>query len=132
MSNNIRTQAVDIILGGIEHSLLREGSAQYDRNIAEDVLNQLLEINAIPPLFNVGDTVYMVLPPDEENIDGLVSAERITEVCTKGFFISSFVPPENDLGLYISYDALGTTIFRKRQQAEKALSELIHHLTSEP
>lgn len=57
----------------------------------------------------VGDKVYT------RYIDGemLVAEELlVTEVCSKGFFVSALVPPrEDDLGDFIPYSELGRSYF---------------------
>lgn len=56
----------------------------------------------------VGDTVTV------RYIDGEMLVHEqltVTEVCSKGFFVSSYSPPRDDLGDYILYDQLGVRYF---------------------
>lgn len=56
----------------------------------------------------VGDKVYTRLILDGELLQEELA---VTEVCSKGFFVSSYNPPENDLGDFIPYTELGRTYF---------------------
>lgn len=56
----------------------------------------------------VGDKVYT------KYIDGdslVQETLTVTEVCSKGFFVSAYNPPMDDMGDFIPYSELGKTYF---------------------
>lgn len=75
----------------------------------------------ILPRCDVGDTLYFVLEDDIPEHRFYISEERVTEVCSKGFFISACFPAQDDLGEYFSWDSIGEEIFLTREEAEEAL-----------
>ena len=81
----------------------------------------LIENGAIVPPCKIGDTVYCVCEDDEGNF---IQENKVTEVCTKGFWVSCYVPPENDMGLFESYEDIGKTIFFIKEEAEQKLKEI--------
>ena len=85
------------------------------------IADHLIENGVIVPLCNVGDTVYVVCEDDEGNF---ISENKVTEVCSKGFFVSSFDPPQDDMGGFELYEEIGKTIFFSKQRAEHKLKEL--------
>lgn len=85
------------------------------------IADHLIENGVIVPLCNVGDTVYVVCEDDEGNF---ISENKVTEVCSKGFFVSSFDPPQDDMGGFELYEEIGKTIFLSKQRAEHKLMEL--------
>ena len=86
---------------------------------AEALADYLLTNGVIVPPCNVGDTVYMLLPGDLERY---ISEEKVTEVCSKGFYISDFFPPKDDMGSYISYEQIGKTVFLTWEEADRGLN----------
>ena len=92
---------------------------------AEHTASYLLENGVIVPPCKVGDMVYMVLREDTPRLEYFISEEKVTEVCSKGFHISDFFPPFDDIGSYISYEKLGKNIFFTREEAEDTLKERV-------
>lgn len=80
----------------------------------------LLENGVIVPLCNVGDTVYFLLEDDIPVHKWFISEEKVTEICSKGFFTSGYLPPKDDLGDYTLWDEIGKTVFLTEEEAEKA------------
>lgn len=74
----------------------------------------------------IGDTVYVVCEDDEGNF---IQENKVTEVCAKGFWVSCYVPPENDMGLFESYEDIGKTIFFAKEKAEQKLKEISYEQT---
>lgn len=71
----------------------------------------------------IGDHVYTV---DEFGVEEMT----VTEVASKGLFVSEFDPPEDDLGLYLPYEDEGDTWFIAKEEAEaEALRDTIHEGT---
>ena len=83
-------------------------------------MNKLFDLLSPRHLLNVGDDVWIV-----GELEGKVwiEANKITEVCTKGFYISACMPPEDDVSFFISFDEINSTAFFKREKAEKAKKE---------
>jgi hypothetical protein len=61
----------------------------------------------------IGDIIYAL---SEGGPEGL----PVTEVGSKGCFVSQFDPPEQDLGLYFLYEDEGTEWFLNKEEAQKA------------
>lgn len=61
----------------------------------------------------IGDTIYAL---SEDGPEGLT----VTEVGSKGCFVSEFDPPEQDLGWYFPYEDEGTEWFLNKEEAQKA------------
>ena len=89
---------------------------------AESVAEYLIKQGVIVPPLRVGDEVYFILE-DEMVEDGIyiTPAHKVTEVGSRGFWISCYDPPENDMGDFIGWDELGKTCFITREEAEKNL-----------
>lgn len=64
--------------------------------------------NMFTPPLQVGDKVYTRFVSDGELIQDELT---VTEVCSRGFFVSIYNPPKDDLGHFIPYDQLGKTFF---------------------
>lgn len=65
----------------------------------------------------VGGHVYV--PVDELGADKLT----VTEVASKGIFVSEFDPPEDDMGMYLPYEDEGDTWFLTEEEAMAAYDE---------
>lgn len=65
----------------------------------------------------IGNHVYV--PVDETGVDKLT----VTEVASKGIFVSEFDPPEDDLGMYLPYEDEGDTWFLTEEEAMAAYDE---------
>ena len=70
-----------------------------------------------------GDKIYMLLCDDVLENPWFISEETVTEVCSKGFYISSYVPPRDDRGPFISYDELSRGCFISFEAAQNALAK---------
>jgi hypothetical protein len=87
---------------------------------SEALADYLLANGVIVPPCKVGDTVYMVIAGD---FDLFISKEKVTEVGSKGFHISDFFPPKDDIGDFISYESIGKNVFLTYEEADKAIEE---------
>jgi len=78
----------------------------------------------LPPLnWNKGQE-YQCLVTDFEDDDTnelIIYDEKITEVGTKGFWLSSITTKEN-IDDFILYSELGKTVFLTKEDAERAIS----------
>ncbi len=77
--------------------------------------------NVIAVPCKVGDMAYFLIEDTIPTHHWYISAEKITEVCSMGFFTSAFYPAENDFGNYIPYSELGNDVFLSKEAAEKAI-----------
>ena len=109
-------------------ALLKEADKNCERKCITDfedaILDNaeyLLSEGVIVPPYNIGDTVYVVCEDDEGNF---ISENKVTEVCSKGFFVSCYDPPQDDMGGFELYEEIGKTIFFSKQRAEHKLKEL--------
>lgn len=78
------------------------------------------EGRVIVPPAKVGQTVYFLLECDDE---WCLSEDTVTEVCSRGFYVSAFSPPQSDHGHFTEYGELGGTVFTDKAAAELALKE---------
>ena len=98
---------------------------QSDNNcIIELITDYLLANGVIVPPCKVGDVVYFLLEDDFPVHRWFLSEEKITEICSKGFFTSAFYPAKEDFGNYTSYELLGKEAFLTQEEAEQALKEI--------
>lgn len=65
----------------------------------------------------IGNHVYV--PVDETGVDKLT----VTEVASKGIFVSEFDQPEDDFGMYLPYEDEGDTWFLTEEEAIAAYEE---------
>lgn len=65
----------------------------------------------------IGGHVYV--PAGEMVVDKLT----VTEVASKGIFVSEFDPPEDDFGMYLPYEDEGDTWFLTEEEAMAAYEE---------
>lgn len=92
------------------------------RHWAEVIAGHLLENGVIVPPCKVGDTVYFIL--EDKMVEGgfyVTPAHTVTEVGSKGFWLSSFVPAEDDMSDFYLWEEIGKTVFLTREEAERAL-----------
>ncbi len=75
--------------------------------------------NDVPPV-PVGKTVYMLLDDTDEETDP-ISEEVVTEVGTRGFWLSSCVPARNDMGTFVPWSEVGERAFFSHTNAVEAL-----------
>lgn len=89
------------------------------RNWAETIADYLLENGVIVPPVKVGDIAYFIIK-DEVSGERYIASQRINDVSTKGFFISTSTLEEN-CNDFEPYSEIGKTVFLTREEAEKAL-----------
>ena len=87
-------------------------------------IDHLLANGVIVPPCKVGDVVYFLLEDDFPVHRWFLSEEKITEICSKGFFTSAFYPAKEDFGNYTGYELLGKEAFLTKEEAEQALKEI--------
>ena len=75
--------------------------------------------NDVPPI-SVGQTVCMLLEDTDKETDP-ISVEVITEVGTRGFWLSGFTPSRDDMSVFVPWEDVGTRAFFSRYSAEAAL-----------
>ena len=71
----------------------------------------------------IGDKVWIVSEDTEKPNGYIIEENKVNEVCSKGFFISLFCPPSDDLGEYVLYEQIGKTVFFDKQGAEKCVEQ---------
>lgn len=98
------------------HPFACENEEELDEYCDKCPLNKFE--GAIIPPFKIGDTAYFLLEDDIPVHKWYLSEEIVTEVGLKGFFVSSFVPAEEDLSNYTLYDEVGVTVFIDKRAAE--------------
>lgn len=86
-------------------------------------IDYLLANGVIVPPCKVGDVVYFLLEDDFPVHRWFLSEEKITEICSKGFFTSAFYPAKEDFGNYTGYELLGKEAFLTKEEAEQALKD---------
>jgi hypothetical protein len=99
--------------------LIKDGDWNFNEMLA-NVADCLLANGVILPPVKVGQTVYFLLECDDE---WCLSEDTVTEVCSSGFYVSAFSPPQSDHGHFTEYGELGGTVFTDKGQAELALKE---------
>jgi hypothetical protein len=70
-----------------------------------------MEQNVFYSPVRIGQKIYVPIDMDGESY---VDELTITEVGSKGCFVSCYTPPEEDLGDYFPYRDLGRTWFTER------------------
>ncbi len=88
---------------------------------AGDILNKIKNGNLIEVHCKIGDAVYFVCEDDD---DYFISENKVTDVSSKGFFVSNFNPPQDDLGSFELYDVIGKDAFLCKESAEQRLKEV--------
>ena len=114
----VDTEAVDIVTNGVP---IRTLFGMPLDELAE-LIRAKQEGRIIVPPCKVGDTVFAVL------YDGIVeewyiSEETVTEVGSKGFYLSGYCPPRDDMTTFINYKEFGKEFYLTREEAEEALAE---------
>lgn len=88
------------------------------------ILAQYLADNGvIAPTVRIGQKVYTLLDQEIWDDDDLIAEELVSEVGSRGFWISSCYPPQNDMGFFFCWDKIGKEVFLSRDEAEKALKK---------
>ena len=82
-----------------------------------------MERNVFYAPVRIGQKIYVPYEDDDGGEEEIVEELTITEVGSKGCFVSDYDPPEDDLGTYYPYCDLGRTWFtdpprRGRQERE--------------
>lgn len=73
---------------------------------------------------DVGQTVYILLDDyGMEDDEDPISAEPITEVSTRGFWLSGFVGDPDDMTTFVPWERVGVDVFFTREAAERAWKE---------
>lgn len=88
---------------------------------AGDILNKIKNGNLIEVHCKIGDAVYFVCEDDD---DYFISENKVTDVSSKGFFVSCYDPPQDDLGFFELYDVVGKDAFFTKDEAEQRLKEV--------
>lgn len=83
----------------------------------------LLEHGTICPPCKVGSTVWCVLEDKRAEGGWFISEEHVTDVSTRGIWLSAFAPPKDDHGNFIPWKQVGVDTFTTREEAEAALAE---------
>lgn len=118
MPNDMRDRLIELI-SDKENELLRSYPYTTDEYRTACIADHLIENGVILPPCNVGDTVYWILPYFNE---WYVSEDTVTEVGSKGFWVSEF-PYADGMNDFTSWDEFGKTVFLTREDAVKALRE---------
>lgn len=71
----------------------------------------------------IGQKIYVPLECDGEE-EKIVDELTITEVGSKGCFVSDYNPPEDDLGTYFPYRDLGRTWFTRPPKGGRQVQEM--------
>ena len=103
---------------GIDQRQERKGELLLLEN--KDLAEYLLLNGVFAPPLKVGDVVWFLATYE----GGFIESIKVTEVCTKGFFVSSYIPPKDDMGCFIKYSEIGKTIFLTQREAEEALAKM--------
>lgn len=92
-----------------------------DTDSAEYMAGEFVKAGALLPPCKVGDTAYMLLEDNVPVHKWYISEERVTEVGARGFWLSGVEPAEDDLGVFIPYDEVGSEAFFDRAAAEATM-----------
>lgn len=87
---------------------------------AEHIAGHLLASGVILPPCKVGDFVYFVLEDAIAPGGWFISKERVTEIGSRGFFVSGYVGEEDDISVFRPWDELGKSVFLTQKDAERA------------
>lgn len=89
------------------------------RRVLTQAADHLIANGVVLPPCKVGDTAYWAIP----EINGpCVCEDRITEVGTRGFWVSMFQGMGN-MDDFTPWEEVGKTVFLTQEEAEKALEE---------
>ncbi|MBR5782890.1 MAG: hypothetical protein IKY33_01540 [Clostridia bacterium] len=104
--------------------LMKEwGRANNDSFPFESVADHLIADGIIAPPCKVGDTAWFVLEDDFPVHKWYLSPEPVTEVCSRGFFVSGYVNDENDMSNYTPWTQVGDEVFFSEEAAKAVLRE---------
>ncbi|MBO5462208.1 MAG: hypothetical protein J6A49_02735 [Clostridia bacterium] len=119
MVNETRDRLADL-LKKADENCERKCITDYEDAILDNA-DYLIENGVLCPPCKVGDTVYFVCEDDEGDF---ISKNKVTDVCTQGFFVSCYDPPQDDMGGFEYYKEIGKTVFFTKEQAEQKLKEM--------
>lgn len=70
-----------------------------------------------------GQTVYSLIEPEFSNKNEWeIDDEVVTEVGSRGFFISGNRPAEEDMSIFVSWEEIGKEVFLSRNEAMAELA----------
>lgn len=76
-------------------------------------------VDAVIPQCRIGDKVYFILDDDIVDDGEFICECTVTEVGSRGFWVSGSDPAEDDMSDFTPWDELGKTAFFSRSDAEK-------------
>lgn len=95
-----------------------------DTDAHEYMADEYIKAGVFLPPCKVGDKAYILLDPEYCDVDEEpISEDTITEVGGHGFWISDCLPPQQDMGTFISWEQVGVDAFLSRTAAEEALNK---------
>ena len=87
----------------------------------ERVSKQLIESGVIAPPLSVGDTVYIILDDDMVEDGKYIYPHRVTEVGSRGFWLSAYDPPKDDMSDFFSWSEFGMSVFKAYEETKRNL-----------
>ena len=97
------------------------GRAQGKRYYtARHIAEQLIKVGVTVPPCKVGAFVYFLLSDHMAPGGYYISKERVTEVGSRGFFISDS-PKTDNIAVFTSWDELDKSVFLTREEAERVM-----------
>ena len=89
----------------------KEEAVRVAREIIETAWGKYMNCGRtifLPYKCSIGDEAYFII----EDIDKTyISTQKITDISTKGFFVSASVEDEEDSSEFISFSEVGKTVF---------------------
>ena len=115
----MRDRLVELLLNAPQIPCVKGGRATGLRHQTfENISDHLLANGVIVPPVKVGDTVYFLIEYDDfPELPPGIEAAKVTEVGTRGFFTSAFIPPQDDMGNFTPWSELGKTVFLREEDA---------------
>lgn len=102
---------------------LIESAMYWGANTPEEIAERLIDEGVIVPPCKVGIAVWLVLEDKSAEGGWFISEEHVTDVGTRGIWLSAFDPPKDDHGNFIPWEQIGVDTFTTREEAEAALAE---------
>ncbi len=90
---------------------------EYQQHLAD----YLLANGVIVPPCKVGDPAWFLLEDDFPVHKWYLSKEKVTEVSTRGFFVSGYISVEDDMSTFTPWTDVGVEVFFDQKIAENAL-----------
>ena len=79
----------------------------------------------LPHRVEIGQEVYALLDKDFSDVPEERIAEcTVTEVGSRGFWVSGFVPPQDDMGDFFLWEKVGEEVFFSREDAANFLMNI--------